>query len=75
MRPGIHPWIGMDCPDLQLHSREFADMTMTAAGDRVIRLGASALALTGLEVLTDAGLLAEIKAEFAARAIEKRELP
>lgn len=72
VRPAIHPWIGMDCPDLQLHSREFADMTMTAAGDRVIRLGASALALTGLEVLTDAGLLAEIKAEFAARGRDEK---
>lgn len=47
-------------------------MTMTAAGDRVIRLGASALALTGLEVLTDAGLLAEIKAEFAARGRDEK---
>lgn len=62
--PAIHPWIGLGCPDLQLHTSEFAEMTVTEAGDRAIRLGAQALALTGLEILTDPQLLAAVKAEF-----------
>lgn len=62
--PAIHPWIGLGCPDLQLHTSEFAEMTVTEAGDRAIRLGAEALALTGLEILTDPQLLADVKAEF-----------
>lgn len=63
--PTIHPWIGLNCPDYQLHSKEFADVTMTEAGDRAIRLGAEALALTGAEVLTSPQLLSQIKSEFA----------
>ena len=63
--PTIHPWIGLDCPGLQLHSSEFAEKTMTPAGDKAIRLGAAALAMTGAEVLTDSDLLAAIKKEFA----------
>ncbi|MGN1413463.1 MAG: M20 family metallopeptidase [Anaerovoracaceae bacterium] len=62
--PAIHPWIGMDCPQLSLHSREFAEATITPAGDRVLELGAKALALTGLEVLTEPELLENIKKEF-----------
>lgn len=63
--PAIHPWLGMNCPDLILHSKEFADMTITQEGDRVLKLGALALAMTGTEVLTSPKLLADIKAEFA----------
>ncbi|MCI6012896.1 MAG: M20 family metallopeptidase [Firmicutes bacterium] len=62
--PAIHPWIGMGCPQLNLHSREFAEATITPAGDRVLELGAKALALTGLEVLTEPELLENIKKEF-----------
>ena len=39
-------------------------MTMTPAADRAIRIGSAAMAMTGAEVLTDPGLLAEIKEEF-----------
>ena len=62
--PAIHPWIGLECPDLMLHSREFAEVTVTAAGDAAIRNGAQALAMTGAEILSSPELLAEIKAEF-----------
>ena len=62
--PAIHPWISLDCPDLQLHTEEFAEMTMTPAADRAIRIGSAAMTMTGAEVLTDPGLLAEIKEEF-----------
>ncbi len=62
--PAIHPWIGLNCPTANLHSKEFRDATMTPAGDLAIERGAKALALTGLEVLTDSELLGKIKAEF-----------
>ena len=62
--PAIHPWIGLDCPDCLLHSKEFADQTITEKGDHAIEYGAKALALTGLEALTSPEFLAAVKAEF-----------
>ena len=62
--PTIHPWIGLNCPAYQLHTKEFADTTVTEAGDRAVKLGAEALALTGAEVLTSPELLDRIKDEF-----------
>lgn len=64
--PCIHPWIGLDCPQYQLHSKEFADMTVTEKGRQALQRGAEALALTGTEVLTSPSLLAAVKEEFAA---------
>ena len=63
--PAIHPWIGLNCPSLNLHSKGFADVTITKAGDKAIEVGAKALAMTGLEVLTSPELLEAIKKEFA----------
>lgn len=71
--PAIHPWIGLDCPDLALHSKAFADITMTAAGDKAMRLGAQALALTGAEVLTDENLLQAVKREFEYAPVYQSE--
>lgn len=63
--PTIHPWLGMNCPSYQLHSREFADMTVTEEGNRLIKRSAQALALTGAEILESPVLLEEIKEEFS----------
>ena len=63
--PAIHPWIGLNCPAFNLHSKGFADATITAAGDKAIEVGGKALALTAIDVLTKPELLAAIKAEFA----------
>lgn len=62
--PAIHPWIGLNCPAFNLHSKGFADATITPAGDRAIEIGAKALAMTGLRVLREPEFLAAIKAEF-----------
>ena len=62
--PAIHPWIGFGRPELNLHSKEFADATVTPAGSKLIENGAKAMALTGLEILTNPELLKAIKAEF-----------
>ena len=62
--PAIHPWLGLDCPELLLHSEEFAKETITEKADKVIECGAKALALTGLEVLTNPEFLKKVKEEF-----------
>ena len=62
--PAIHPLIGLNCPEYNLHTIEFREQTMTKAGDDAVKNGALALAMCGAEVLTDAELLSRIKAEF-----------
>jgi amidohydrolase len=62
--PSIHPYIGLDCPNIAGHTREMADMTISERGHRALVDGAVALALTGYDVLTNKELLEEIKMEF-----------
>lgn len=69
--PAIHAWVGLGCPQCQIHSREFADMTVTEAGNKALRLGAEALALTGAELLTSPAMVKAMKAEFAEMQKEK----
>lgn len=61
--PAIHPHIGLD-EGLISHSREFADFTITDKAHRRLCKGASALALTGLDILSKTSLLEEIRKEF-----------
>lgn len=62
--PVIHPWIGVGDASLIIHSKEFADHTMTEKGKDVIYRGACALALTGYDVITSRENREKIKAEF-----------
>lgn len=62
--PVIHPWIGVGDPSLIIHSKEFADHTVTSKGWDVIYRGACALALTGYDVITSDEVRENIKAEF-----------
>jgi len=62
--PGIHPMIGIGCEDYTMHSADFARHTLTPEGDRGLEVGAKSMAMATVEILTDPGLLAEIKAEF-----------
>ena len=62
--PAIHSWVGLDCRGINMHSREFAEITMTEKADRVTGMAAEALAETGIQILTNAALLAKIKEEF-----------
>ena len=64
--PAIHPWIGVGDPSLIIHSREFADHTMTEQGRTTIYKGACALAATAYDVITSKENQAKIKAEFAS---------
>jgi amidohydrolase len=62
--PAIHPYIGLDCPEVAGHTRELADMTVTETGHRALLHGVTALAFTGYDVITNKELLEEIKKEF-----------
>ena len=62
--PSIHPWVGLDCSDLVLHSREFADVTVSQKADEYIERCCKALACTAMNILTDNDLLNNIKKEF-----------
>ncbi|MFD2761704.1 M20 family metallopeptidase [Lentibacillus juripiscarius] len=62
--PSIHPYIGLNEPDLTFHTKAFADKTITKDGDDVIASGVLSLAQTGYEVITNNELLAAVKKEF-----------
>lgn len=67
--PAIHPYIAISDTKIVGHTAEFRDATLTDRAHDALVKGATALALTGYDVLTDKELLKQIKEEFAA--IEK----
>ena len=62
--PSIHPWVSLNCPDASLHSREFAEATMSDYAEVYLRRCIRALSFTAAEILEDAELLEAIKHEF-----------
>ncbi|GGM19791.1 amidohydrolase [Paraliobacillus quinghaiensis] len=62
--PAIHPYIGLDQPDLIAHTTEFANKTITEKGHTVIARGALALAMTGYDVIQEKDKFETIKQEF-----------
>ncbi|HSQ33983.1 MAG TPA: M20 family metallopeptidase [Peptostreptococcaceae bacterium] len=62
--PSIHPYIGLDCLNITSHSREMADMTVSDIGHERLIQGATALAFTGYDIISDENLLNKIKEEF-----------
>lgn len=65
--PSIQPYIGLDCPNIAGHTREFADQTMTTVAADALLKGAAALALTAYDVISDKELLKQIKEEFSGK--------
>ncbi|PKR78421.1 amidohydrolase [Halalkalibacillus sediminis] len=63
--PAIHPYIGMDNPNLVAHTKEFAETTVSEAGQNALVRGALALAFTGYDLLTNKELYDEMKREFS----------
>lgn len=63
--PSIHPYISIvkDTP-IVAHTTEFRDATLTETAHEALVKGATALALTGYDVITDKELLDKIKTEF-----------
>lgn len=62
--PAIHPYIGIECPNVAGHTKEFADNTVTEKGHEALIKGAAAMALTGYDVIVNKELLKQIKEEF-----------
>lgn len=62
--PAIHPWIGVGDSTLIIHSKEFAEHTITEKGRATIYKGACALAMTAYDVLTSKDIQDKIKEEF-----------
>lgn len=62
--PSIHPYISISDSTLVGHTTEFRDATLTEKGHEALVTGATALALTGFDVITDKELLQGIKEEF-----------
>jgi amidohydrolase len=69
--PGIHPMVSIAPEGVALHTREFAEATMTERGHRAIEIGAKAMALAALELLLDPKLLERVK-ETHRRAVAGR---
>jgi len=62
--PAIHPYVGLNEPNLIAHTKEFADQTITADGREAIKSAVLALAKTGYDVICDQQLLKDIQKEF-----------
>ena len=62
--PAIHPYISISDSALVGHTTEFRDATLTDKAHTALIKGASALALTGYDVITNKELLLRIKEEF-----------
>jgi amidohydrolase len=50
--PAIHPMLGIDCAPAVNHQKEFADATVTPAGDAAIRDGALGMAWSIIDLAT-----------------------
>jgi amidohydrolase len=65
--PVIHPWIGVGDASLIIHSKEFAEHTVTEKGGATIQKGACALAMTAFDVLASEEIRRKIKEEFTSK--------
>jgi len=64
--PSIHPYVAIAPRSAPLHSAAFARRAGGAAGRAGLMVATRALALTGLELLRDDGLLARARSELSA---------
>lgn len=62
--PSIHPYIGISGLGIVGHTPEFRDATVTEQAHQALVRGATALALTGFDLLTDDALLKRVRKEF-----------
>jgi len=64
--PGIHPYVQIVEDDVAGHSREFAEAAASERGQLAMIAAAKAMAMTAVDVLTEAGLAARIREAFEA---------
>jgi amidohydrolase len=62
--PAIHPGIAIAPLDVNGHSPQFCEYAASPAGDKACIDGAKALAMTAIDILTDAVLREAMRAEF-----------
>lgn len=62
--PGIHAYVQITEDDVAGHSREFAEASSSERGQVAMLAAAKALAMTTVDLLTDADLIAKIWEEF-----------
>ncbi len=63
--PAIHPFIKIGHPGLTPHTREFQEAACTDSAHQGMLDGAKMLAMTAIDLWTDAGLLHRVQEEFA----------
>jgi amidohydrolase len=66
--PSIHPYLSIADSGTECHTIEFREAAISARGQRAMLDAAKGMALTALNLLARPALLAEVKAEFAARS-------
>lgn len=64
--PTIHPHVPLR-PGINIHTREFADATVSPDGHRALMEGVKTLGLTAMELLFNPSMLQKIKADFSAQ--------
>lgn len=64
--PAIHPYVSIAPTSVAAHTVEFAECAASPEGDRAAIDGAAALALTGVDYLTDPALRAAVAHDFEA---------
>lgn len=64
--PSIHPYVSIGPRELKGHTIEFREAAKSDGGRRGMIAAAKALALTGLDMLTNPSLVEEIQQDFAA---------
>ena len=62
--PGIHPAISIAPPDVPIHTIDFREFAASESGHKGLVDSAKALAMTAIDVLTDAGLRKAMADEF-----------
>ena len=70
--PSIHPMVAIAPASTPLHSAEFATYAGDESGHRGVVDGAKVLAMTAIDVLTDANLRREMAESFASSQVEAR---
>lgn len=70
--PAIHPSIAIAPPDIPVHTVEFRELAASEMGHQGLIDSAKALAMTGVDVLTDRGLRRSMHEEFRTGAGRNR---
>ncbi len=71
--PSIHPCLGVAPMNVIIHNAEFARHAVSEKGDRAVIDGAKSMAMTALDLMGDAALLAHAKSDFEATAALSRQ--